>query len=74
MKGIILKPEPNCPKCGKLMKLRKPKEDQEWEPFWGCFDFPKCRGSVNIDPETGRPDYGDPFPNIDPLDDRDDVP
>jgi ssDNA-binding Zn-finger/Zn-ribbon topoisomerase 1 len=55
---IKTKPEPNCPECGGKMVLRLPRNDQNWSPFWGCKDYPNCRGSVNIDPQTGEPDEG----------------
>ena len=54
MAGIILQPEPHCPDCGGRMKLRRPKPVQTWKPFWGCANFPECKGSRNIDPETGK--------------------
>ena len=30
-----------CPDCGGPMKSRK----SEFGIFWGCIDFPKCRGT-----------------------------
>jgi len=52
--NIKTKPEPYCPECGEKCILKLPRPDQTWEPFWGCSDFPKCRGSVNIG-EDGLP-------------------
>jgi ssDNA-binding Zn-finger/Zn-ribbon topoisomerase 1 len=83
MTGIVTKPEPNCPKCGSLMKLRHPRPDQKWSSFWGCGDYPLCKGSVQIDAETGRPDldedrsgvyFGDERINGPGADDADDRP
>ena len=37
---------PKCPKCGADMVERKRKSDGQ--PFWGCSNFPRCRGIVNI--------------------------
>ncbi len=51
---VITKPEPYCPECGAKMVLRKPRPSQDWEPFWGCSQYPDCRGSRRIDPETGK--------------------
>lgn len=36
---------PNCPKCGAIMKLRRSKFGKA---FWGCSNYPKCNGIVNI--------------------------
>jgi len=35
---------PICPRCGKLMVLRKARKGA-WagSEFWGCTNFPKCR-------------------------------
>lgn len=38
---------PSCPKCGAPMALRSPKKGQDYRPFYGCIDFPNCRGSLN---------------------------
>jgi restriction system protein len=39
-----------CPKCGSNMVLRKPRKDSHsGRKFWGCTNFPKCRGIVNIE-------------------------
>ena len=35
---------PDCPKCGKKMKLRKGKYGQ----FFGCSDYPNCTGTAKI--------------------------
>ncbi|MDX7831626.1 nuclease-related domain-containing protein [Aeromonas dhakensis] len=36
---------PMCPNCGNLMVLRTASRgDNKGNQFWGCSDFPKCRG------------------------------
>lgn len=57
MTGIQIKPEPYCPACGAKMVLRRPKLHSvtQWEPFWGCSQFPDCRGTRNIG-EDGKPE------------------
>ncbi len=46
--NIKTKPEPYCPKCGGRMILRRPRQGQNWTPFWGCSEYPECRGKRNI--------------------------
>jgi len=58
------KPEPYCPVCGAKMILRQPKPNQSWKSFWGCGQYPDCKGTRNINPETGKP--------VDDFDDDDD--
>lgn len=39
----------SCPKCGSLMLLRESRKGVNiGEKFWGCTNFPKCRGTVNV--------------------------
>ena len=39
----------SCPKCGSSMVLRETKKGQNiGKIFWGCSNFPKCRGNVNV--------------------------
>ena len=60
-KLIRTKPAPYCDNCGVVMILRRPKPNQDWETFWGCWNYPKCRFTMNID-EDGYPcdsDYDD---------------
>ena len=53
--GVRTKPEPYCPDCGAAhMKLRRPRPGQDWQPFWGCTNFPECRGVRQID-DDGLP-------------------
>ncbi|MBR0596941.1 NERD domain-containing protein [Sinanaerobacter chloroacetimidivorans] len=40
---------PICPRCGALMTKRKAsKGDNIGNEFWGCSNYPKCRGIINI--------------------------
>lgn len=54
MGTIRTKPAPLCPGCGDEMILRMPKDDQDWDPFWGCSNYPACDGIVQIG-EDGNP-------------------
>lgn len=40
---------PPCPKCGKTTKLRR----GSFGVFYGCEDYPSCRGTINPDPSRG---------------------
>jgi len=41
---------PLCPKCGNEMVLRTAKSGtNKGNQFWGCPNYPRCRGIVNID-------------------------
>ena len=59
---IKTKPVPECDGCGGQMVLRRPRDDQTWDAFWGCSSYPECRNSYNID------QHGNPERNLDPLD------
>lgn len=48
MAGIKTSPPPHCPICGAKMALRRPKQHQDWPPFWGCSQYPECRGVRQI--------------------------
>ena len=42
-------PEPSCPKCGKAMSKRTAKQGANiGNEFWGCTNFPQCRGTITI--------------------------
>ena len=42
--------EPNCPKCGSAMTKRTARQGTNYgKTFWGCTDYPQCRGIVSID-------------------------
>lgn len=36
----------SCPKCNGLTALRKPKAGAKWKAFYGCINYPVCKGSV----------------------------
>jgi hypothetical protein len=41
---------PHCPKCNNEMVLRTTKRgSNQGEQFWGCPDFPRCRGIRKYD-------------------------
>ncbi|MGB6306598.1 MAG: restriction endonuclease [Steroidobacteraceae bacterium] len=41
---------PSCPLCGAPMERRLAQHGSfKGQPFWGCTDFPTCRGIVNIE-------------------------
>ncbi len=43
---------PECPECGKPMVRRTARQGiRAGKDFWGCSDFPKCRGVRNISGE-----------------------
>lgn len=60
--------ETTCPDCGGPMVSRK--NNSTGQRFWGCKEYPKCRGARNIDGEvvtrqsardyTDEPDRGLP--------------
>jgi len=62
-KPIRRKPIPYCPDCGGQMILREPGSSQNWESFWGCSQYPDCRGTRQI-MEDGRPEDDD---DIEPI-------
>jgi hypothetical protein len=51
---------PPCPKCGQPMILRqvKRKGPRQGQRFWGCPDFPRCRGVRDYVP-PGQPADGE---------------
>ena len=58
-RGIRTKPVPYCPDCGAQMALRRPKRDKsQFDPFWGCSQYPECRGTRDIR-EDGKPEMDD---------------
>lgn len=51
VKGIIAEKSNQtlCPKCGSPMVLREVKKgDNSGKQFWGCSQYPRCRGIINI--------------------------
>ena len=57
MRGIQTSPAPHCPSCGGRMVLRrpKPKAAKQFDPFWGCANYPDCTGTREI-LDDGKPD------------------
>jgi len=65
---------PQCPVCGKVMVRREAKKGKSaGKVFFGCSQFPKCRGvveigdispgeNVNIDPTNALEEVGPPCP------------
>lgn len=48
--GRVERPRtPSCPKCGCEMKKRSGRNG----PFWGCTDYPQCKGTVNLETTNG---------------------
>jgi restriction system protein len=43
---------PKCPKCGAPTRLRKTRDGNK--PFWGCSEYPACRGIVDY--QEKKPD------------------
>lgn len=43
---MVVKETPRCPKCGSEMSLRKPRQGDEWLPFYGCRRWPECDGTA----------------------------
>ena len=45
----ILKQAPACPRCsGEMARRVAKKGERQGQSFFGCVQFPKCRGAVNI--------------------------
>ena len=48
--SAVLEQVPSCPKCNSEMIQRVAKQGaRQGQTFYGCSQFPKCRGVVNID-------------------------
>ena len=43
---------PECPKCGAETRLRRTRKDNK--PFWGCSEYPACRGIVDYKEGPGN--------------------
>ena len=44
------KDAPECPVCSKKMRKRFPRNGNDgFKPFWGCGDFPKCKGTRKLE-------------------------
>ena len=48
---------PPCPKCNKTMNKRVAMQgDNKGNEFWGCSDFPNCKGTITIEPIVDAPE------------------
>ena len=47
-----------CKKCGTGPMVLK--EGKNYDPFWGCTDYPNCGGTSPINPASGIP-FGETF-------------
>lgn len=51
---------PSCPKCGRPMVLRTARRGvNAGKEFWGCSEFPRCRGTVQLESVEAAPDAED---------------
>ncbi len=49
-------PVPNCPKCGRPMVRRTARRGANaGSEFWGCSEYPRCRGIVQHQPPVDEP-------------------
>ena len=46
----FMKTAPDCPRCGKHMVNRRGPRGE----FWGCRDYPECKGTANFSPESRK--------------------
>jgi ssDNA-binding Zn-finger/Zn-ribbon topoisomerase 1 len=54
-----MKPENvTCPECGGRMVSRL--NSQQNSRFWGCADYPRCKGTRNADGESREQRWRDP--------------
>lgn len=37
---------PNCPLCDSPTVYREPDKGKKWKPFYGCSEYPVCKGSM----------------------------
>ena len=55
---------PTCPKCGSSMKLRTARRGRNaGNQFWGCPEYPRCRGTRNVNDESARESHSQPATN-----------
>lgn len=53
---VVAMDENLCPQCGSKMVPRTNRKDQT--KFWGCSQYPRCKGTRNVD---GEARLGGPF-------------
>ena len=47
---------PNCPRCDRPMVLRTVRKGANaGSGFWGCTEFPRCRGTLQVQPPADAP-------------------
>ncbi len=50
LRSLAATADPNCPKCGSAMTKRTARQGTNYgKTFWGCTDYPQCRGIIAID-------------------------
>jgi len=49
---------PYCPMCGAVMVKRIPKAGayKKFKPFWGCIQYPDCKGMRDLFGQAGADD------------------
>lgn len=59
-RAVASEEAPSCPLCGGDMRRRTAgKGPNAGNEFWGCADYPECRGIVNISDPSDRTDSSD---------------
>ena len=63
-------PVPDCPKCGRPMVRRTARRGANaGSEFWGCSEYPRCRGIVQHQPPVDAPaDEDAPAPDLEAQD------
>ncbi len=52
---------PNCPRCDRPMVLRTARKGANTgSEFWGCTEFPRCSGTLKIQPPAEAPNDAEP--------------
>lgn len=55
---VMVQETPKCPECGSEMVIRQARTGKHaGEKFWGCSNYPECKGIVAIEEESEK----DPF-------------
>jgi hypothetical protein len=67
MTGIQTEPRPWCPRCGAMMVLHRPGQDDDWAAFWSCRNFSDCWGKRQIGSD-GKPIYHERREEFGPAD------
>jgi ssDNA-binding Zn-finger/Zn-ribbon topoisomerase 1 len=57
---MTINASPKCPNCGSLMSLKQAfRGPYSGHKFWGCDDFPRCRGLINLVDQDDLPEEND---------------